>query len=323
MHIFKSSKFIASDFETDKTSIVDYYNEKGYRDARILKDSIVKLPNNELKIIISVDEGQKFYFRNISFTGNTKYTSKELTRVLNIKKGDIYNQKQLERNLQFNMDGYDIYSMYLDDGYLFFNASPVETKIENDSIDIEIRITEGKQARINKISIVGNTKTNDNVIIREIRTVPGQLFSRADLIRSQRELANLRYFNQEKIGITPKPNPVDGTVDIEFAVEEASSDQLELSGGWGAGMVVGTIGVSFNNFSTRKFFKKSAWRPIPSGDGQKSAFAPNPMDHTTNLIVLPLPNLGLVEKSPTLYLFLFITPCNPTDHQVIADSQLT
>mgnify|MGYP000893357079 CR=1 FL=1 len=269
LHIFKSSKFIASDFETDKTSIVDYYNEKGYRDARILKDSIVKLPNNELKIIISVDEGQKFYFRNISFTGNTKYTSKELTRVLNIKKGDVYNQKQLERNLQFNMDGYDIYSMYLDDGYLFFNASPVETKIENDSIDIEIRITEGKQARINKISIVGNTKTNDNVIIREIRTVPGQLFSRADLIRSQRELANLRYFNQEKIGITPKPNPVDGTVDIEFAVEEASSDQLELSGGWGAGMVVGTIGVSFNNFSTRKFFKKSAWRPIPSGDGQK------------------------------------------------------
>jgi len=269
LRIFKSSKFIASDFETDKISIVDYYNEKGYRDARIVKDTIVKLPNNQLKIVIAVDEGHKFYFRDITFSGNTKYTSKELTRVLNIKKGAVYNQKQLERNLQFNMDGYDIYSMYLDDGYLFFNASPVETKIENDSIDIEIRITEGKQARINKITIVGNTKTNDNVIIREIRTVPGQLFSRADLIRSQRELANLRYFNQEKIGITPKPNPVDGTVDIEFAVEEASSDQLELSGGWGAGMVVGTIGVSFNNFSTRNFFKKSAWRPIPSGDGQK------------------------------------------------------
>lgn len=269
LRIFKSSKFIASDFETDKASIVDYYNEKGYRDARIIKDSIIKLPNNELKVQVTVDEGHKFYFRDITFTGNTKYTTKELTRVLNIQKGAVYNQKQLERNLQFNMDGYDIYSMYLDDGYLFFNASPVETKIENDSIDIEIRITEGKQARINKISIVGNTKTNDNVIIREIRTLPGQLFSRADLIRSQRELANLRYFNQEKIGITPKPNPVDGTVDIEFAVEEASSDQLELSGGWGAGMVVGTIGVSFNNFSTRNFFKKSAWRPIPSGDGQK------------------------------------------------------
>lgn len=269
LHIFKSSKFIASDFETDKVAIIDYYNEKGFRDARIVKDSIIKLPNNELKVQLTVDEGRKFYFRNVTFTGNTKYTTKELTRVLNIKSGDIYNQKQLEKNLQFNMDGYDIYSMYLDDGYLFFNASPVETKVENDSIDIEIRITEGKQARINKITIVGNTKTNDNVIIREIRTVPGQLFSRADLIRSQRELANLRYFNQEKIGITPKPNPVDGTVDIEFAVEEASSDQLELSGGWGAGMVVGTIGVSFNNFSTRNFFKKSAWRPIPSGDGQK------------------------------------------------------
>jgi len=269
LHIFKSSKFIASDFETDKVAIIDYYNEKGFRDARIVKDSIIKLPNNELNVQLTVDEGRKFYFRNVTFTGNTKYTTKELTRVLNIKPGDIYNQKQLEKNLQFNMDGYDIYSMYLDDGYLFFNASPVETKVENDSIDIEIRITEGKQARINKITIVGNTKTNDNVIIREIRTVPGQLFSRADLIRSQRELANLRYFNQEKIGITPKPNPVDGTVDIEFAVEEASSDQLELSGGWGAGMVVGTIGVSFNNFSTRNYIKKSAWRPIPSEDGQK------------------------------------------------------
>ncbi|MEI6348967.1 MAG: POTRA domain-containing protein [Bacteroidota bacterium] len=269
LRIFKSSKFIAADFETDKTAILDYYNEIGFRDAQIIKDSIIKTPNNELKLQLTINEGKKFYFRNIVWVGNSKYTSKELSRVLNIKNGDVYNQKQMERNLQFNMDGFDIYSMYLDDGYLFFNALPVETKVENDSIDIEIRVTEGKQARVNKITIVGNTKTNDNVVIREIRTVPGQLFSRADLIRSQRELANLRYFNQEKIGITPKPNPVDGTVDIEFAVEEASSDQLELSGGWGAGMVVGTIGVSFNNFSTRNFFKKSAWRPIPSGDGQK------------------------------------------------------
>jgi outer membrane protein insertion porin family len=269
LRIFKSSKFIPSDYETDKVSLVNLYNEKGYRDARIVKDTMIKLPNNEVKLLITVDEGKKFYFRDVTFTGNTKYTNKELNRVLNIKKGDVYNQKQLEQNLQFNMEGYDVYSMYLDDGYLFFNAVPVEVRVENDSIDIEIRITEGKQARINKITIVGNTKTNDNVIVREIRTVPGQLFSRADLIRSQRELANLRYFNQEKIGITPKPNPVDGTVDIEFAVEEASSDQLELSGGWGAGMVVGTIGVSFNNFSTRNFFKKNAWRPIPSGDGQK------------------------------------------------------
>ncbi len=270
LRIFKGSKFILSDFETDKISLIELYNEKGYRDARIVSDTLIKLPNNELKLLVKVDEGEKFYFRNISFTGNTKYSSKDLGKILNIKKGEVYNQKQLEKNLQFNPNGYDVYSMYLDDGYLFFNAVPVEVKIENDSIDIEIRITEGKQARINKISIVGNTKTNDQVIIREIRTVPGQLFSRADLIRSQRELANLRYFNQEKIGITPKPNPVDGTVDIEFSVEEeASSDQLELSGGWGAGMVVGTIGVSFNNFSTRNFFKRNAWKPIPSGDGQK------------------------------------------------------
>lgn len=269
LRIFKSSKFIAEDYETDKLSIISQYNAKGYRNARVLSDTIYKVSDRLINIGIRVEEGNQFHFRNINWVGNTLYTDEYLSSILDIKKGEVYNQKTLESNLMFNPSGLDVYSLYLDDGYLFFSANPVEVNVENDSIDIEIRINEGKQARINKITIVGNTRTNDNVIMRELRTVPGQLFSRADIIRSQRELAQLRYFNQETIGINPKPNPIDGTVDIEYTVEETSSDQLELSGGWGAGMVVGTIGVSFNNFSTKKFFDTKSWRPIPSGDGQK------------------------------------------------------
>ncbi|MDY0216700.1 MAG: POTRA domain-containing protein [Bacteroidales bacterium] len=269
LRIFKSSKFIAEDYETDKLSIISQYNAKGYRNARIISDTIYKVSDRLINIGIRVEEGNQFHFRNINWVGNTLYTDEYLSSILDIQKGEVYNQKTLESNLMFNPNGLDVYSLYLDDGYLFFSANPVEVKVENDSIDIEIRINEGKQARINKITIVGNTRTNDNVIMRELRTVPGQLFSRADIIRSQRELAQLRYFNQETIGINPKPNPIDGTVDIEYTVEETSSDQLELSGGWGAGMVVGTIGVSFNNFSTKKFFDSKSWRPIPSGDGQK------------------------------------------------------
>jgi outer membrane protein insertion porin family len=157
----------------------------------------------------------------------------------------------------------------MDDGYLFFNVTPVEVSVDNDSIDLEMRIYEGKQARINKVTVSGNVKTNDRVIMREIRTKPGQLFSRADIIRTQRELAQLGYFDQEKLGVNPVPNPADGTVDIEYTVEEKPSDQLELSGGYGANQLVGTLGISFNNFSARNFFKKGAWRPLPSGDGQR------------------------------------------------------
>ncbi len=269
LRIFKSSKFIMEDYETDKRALLTYYNSKGYRDARIVSDTFYKVSNRSMNIGIKVEEGNKFYFRNINWVGNTKYTDAYLTQILGIKKGDVYDHKTMESNLMYNPNGSDVYSLYLDDGYLFFSANPVEVNVENDSIDIDIRINEGKQARINKITIVGNTRTNDHVIIRELRTIPGELFSRADIIRSQREMAQLRYFNQETIGINPKPNPVDGTVDIEYTVEETSSDQLELSGGWGAGMVVGTIGVSFNNFSSKKLFKKGAWRPIPTGDGQK------------------------------------------------------
>jgi outer membrane protein insertion porin family len=181
----------------------------------------------------------------------------------------VYDQGKLEANLMMNPNGRDVSSLYLDDGYLFFNVEPVEIRVENDSIDLEMRIREGKQATINRVTVVGNTKTSDHVILRELRTKPGQLFSRSDIIRSQRELSQLGYFNPETMGVNPKPNPSDGTVDIEYTVEERPSDQVELSGGWGNGQIVGTIGVSFNNFSGRNMFKKGAWKPLPSGDGQK------------------------------------------------------
>lgn len=269
VNIFKSSKFIKDSYEEDKNLIIAKYNEFGYRDAKIVKDSIYKNDEKSINIKINVEEGKRYYFRNITWVGNTKYNSKELSTLLKIKKGEIFNQNTLDQNLSFNQNGTDVSSLYLDDGYLFFQANPVEVNVENDSIDVEIRIQEGKQARINKIIIKGNTKTNDNVIYRELKTRPGQLFSRADIIRTQRELAQLRYFDPEKLGVNPIPNPSDGTVDIEYVVEETSNDQLELSGGWGGGRIIGTLGVSFNNFSTRNIFKKNAWKPLPSGDGQK------------------------------------------------------
>lgn len=222
-----------------------------------------------LTIDIYVSEGNKYYFRNIQWIGNSKYSSKDLSNVLNIKKGDIYDQENLDSKLYNNPNGSDITSLYMDDGYLFFNISPVETQVTGDSIDLEMRIFEGKQATINKVSIVGNTKTNDRVIMREIRTRPGQLFRRTDVIRSQRDLTQLGYFDPEKMNVVPTPNPANGTVDIEYTVEEKPSDQIELSGGYGGGRIVGTLGVSFNNFSGKNFFKKGAWRPLPSGDGQR------------------------------------------------------
>jgi len=268
-HIFKASKFLQEEYDKDKASLIEKYNELGFRDAVIAYDTVIKHDDKTVDINIKISEGKKYYFRNINWVGNTKYSDTYLSNILNIKKGNIYNQKLLDSKLFMSQEGADVSSLYLDDGYLFFSITPVEVNVDKDSIDLEIRIYEGKQARIKRISIVGNTKTHDHVIMREIRTKPGQLFNRSDIIRSQRELVQLGYFNQEKLGVNPKPDPTDGTVDIEYTVEETSSDQVELSGGWGAGNIVGTLGVSFNNFSFRNFFKPGAWAPVPSGDGQK------------------------------------------------------
>lgn len=265
---YNTSKFINENYEKDKAHIIDKYNSKGFRDARIVQDTVYKHSKNRLNIAIKIDEGKKYYFRNITWIGNSKHTTKELSSILGIKRGDVFDQSLLDQRLQMNQEGRDVSSLYMDDGYLFFSVTPIEILVENDSIDFEMRVYEGKQAIINKVTVIGNTKTNDRVIMREIRTKPGQLFSRSDIIRSQRELAQLSYFDAEKLGVNPKPNPVDGTVDIEYVVEEKPSDQIELSGGWGNKTVVGTLGVSFNNFSTRNFLKKNTWRPLPAGDGQ-------------------------------------------------------
>ncbi|MCH7534696.1 MAG: outer membrane protein assembly factor BamA [Bacteroidetes bacterium] len=266
--ILKSAKYINHKFEDDKIAIEDRYHAEGLRDAFIVSDTVYKNDEKTVTIELTIDEGSKYYFRNITWLGNSKYTTKQLSEILNIKKGDVYSQVAIDEGLHMSANGTDVSSLYMDNGYLFFQVNPIEVLVENDSIDIEVRIFEGQQARINKVTIVGNTKTNDHVILREIRTKPGQLFKRSDIIRSQRELAQLRYFDPEKLAVNPKPNPTDGTVDIEYVVEEKPSDQFTLSGGFGAGRIVGSAGLSFSNFSINNFFKRSAWRPLPSGDGQ-------------------------------------------------------
>lgn len=273
--LFSSSKFVEESFKEDKKNIIERYNELGKRDAKIVRDSVYFVEDDRIEIDLHIEEGPTYYLRDINWVGNTVYKRETLSSVLDMKKGDIYNQALLDKKLFMNPEGMDISSLYLDDGYLFFNVQPVEVAVEQDSIDLEIRLHEGKQAIINRVTVRGNTRTNDHVIMREIRTRPGQLFSRSDIMRSHREILQLGYFDQETIDVIPKPNPEDGTVDLEYVVKETSSDQIELSGGWGGrdvegdARLVGTLGLVFNNFSTRNLFNKEAWRPLPTGDGQK------------------------------------------------------
>lgn len=271
--VWKSSRFAEKDFKNDKEAIIKKYNDEGFRNAKIVSDTVylVKDKNKKqhLMVEINVEEGQKFFFRDITWVGNTKYTTEDLARRLRIEKGDAYNRALLEKNIHYDPTGADISALYQDDGYLFFQVIPVEVNIENDSIDIEMRVYEGKQARIGKVSISGNTRTNDHVIMRELKTLPGQLYSREDVYRSLRELQQLQYFDQENLEPVIVPDQENGLVNIEYKLKEVSSDKFEISGGWGAGMVIGTVGVVFTNFSTRNFFKKDAWRPLPGGDGQQ------------------------------------------------------
>ena len=277
---WKSSKYQESKFDEDLESIVTYYNENGYRDARILSDTVylVKSDNPDdkrdyLRAKVKIYEGHKFYFRNITFSGNTIYPSELLSKHLRINKGDPYNRTLLEQNLIYNPSGTDISSMYMDNGYLFFEATPVEVGVENDSIDIEIRIKEGKQARIRNVIVEGNTLTNDRVIMRELYTRPGDLFSRDAILRSRRELATLGYFKEETIMPDVKPNPKDGTVDVVYTVEEGNTSTINLQGGYGSKMFIGQLALTLNNFSARNIFNKKAWQPLPVGDGQKLSIA--------------------------------------------------
>jgi len=270
--LFSSAKFNEKKYEEDKQKVLSYYNSLGFRDAEIEKDTQYFNNKGNLFVDLKVAEGRKYYFGNIAWKGNTKYGDSILNLILGIKKGDIYNLATLNKKLgtELTAEGGDINSLYQDDGYLFSRIQPVETAVYNDTIDFEIRIVEGPQAVYKNITISGNEKTKEHVIRRELRTLPGEKYSRQELIRTNREIAQLGFFNQEKIGINPVPNPDDGTVDINYTVEEKSSDQLELSAGWGGGIgLTGTLGVSFNNFSIKNILKKSAWDPLPTGDGQK------------------------------------------------------
>lgn len=270
--LLSAAKYNETKYGEDKNKVLDYYNSMGFRDAQIVEDTLLNTQSGNLNVDLKVTEGRRYYFGNIVWKGNSKYSDSLLNVLLGINKGDTYNLAILNKRLgkEASQEGGDISGLYMDDGYLFFRVEPVETAVYNDTIDHEIRIIEGPQARIKNVTIAGNEKTKDYVIRRELRTIPGELFSRSDLIRSQRELANLNFFNQETINPGVVPNSDDGTVDINWKLEEKSSDQLELSAGWGGGVgLTGTLGVTFNNFSIRNIWKKSSWDPLPTGDGQK------------------------------------------------------
>lgn len=265
-----SSKLVESEYRDEIKKITDKYRSIGFRDAEIVYDSIKRISANRVKIAIHINEGTKYFFRDITWSGNTIYRTGQLDTLLGIQKGDVFNQGKLESQLYMSPNGLDISSLYMDNGYLFFNIVPVEIRVENDSIDLEIRIYEGKQATISAVTVTGNDKTSDYVILRSLRTKPGQKFSRTDIQRSIRELAALNYFDPEQLNVNPIPNPASGTVDIEYQVVEKPSDQIEASGGFGGGFgFVGSVGLSLNNFSSRKMFKKGGWSPIPAGDGQR------------------------------------------------------
>ena len=273
LHVFKKSKFIKENYKTDLEKVIDKYKERGYRDARIISDSVAyNKEANALFAKIKVEEGNKYYFGNIKFLGNTVYSDNTLSRILGVKSGETYNGVLLEKRIsdQSKPDGEDITNLYQNNGYLFSNINAVEVRTANDSIDFEIRIVEGPLAYFNKITVVGNDKTNDEVIYRELRTKPGEKYSKDMLVRTIREIGQLGYFDPETID--PQFKNVDaaaGTVDIEYHLTEKGSSQIELQGGYGGNGFVGTLGLSFNNFSVRNLFNKDAYKPVPMGDGQK------------------------------------------------------
>ncbi len=268
---FAGSKFSEKKFGEDKEKILNYYNAQGFRDADIVDYKVIPNDKGNLDVHIKVTEGHKYYFGNIAWKGATKYPDSLLSVILGIKKGDIYNGETLNKRLgkQLSADGGDIGSYYQDDGYLYFNVDPIETAVYNDTIDFEIQIREGPQFNYGKITVSGNDKTKDYVILRELRTIPGEKFSRQDIIRTQRELSQLGFLDPEKINPQVVPNPGDGTVDINWQVAEKSGNQVELSAGFGGGIgLTGTLGFTFNNFSLKNALRNK-WDPIPEGDGQK------------------------------------------------------
>ena len=274
LNFLKRSKYIEEDYQEDLVSLIDKYKENGYRDARVINDSIIYQDDKRISLVIEIEEGEQYKFGKISFVGNTVYTDQQLAQILRITEGDTYNGVELKKRIADDSkpDAIDITNTYQNSGYLFSTINPVEVSAEGNIIDIEIRISEGKPAYFNNVSVVGNEVTNDHVIYREIRTRPGQLYKRSDIIRTIRELGQLGFFNPQAISPNIKnPNPNDGTVDVEYSLEEQGSSQIQLQGGYGGGGFIGTLGLSFNNFSIKDIFKKDAYRPVPRGDGQTLA----------------------------------------------------
>lgn len=277
-NFFNSKKFNAKEYENDKANLITAFNELGYRDAKIVKDSIYRLPEpGRIGIVFKIDQGKKYYFRNITWTGNSIYTAEQLQNVLMINKGDVYDVVTMQHRLfgGGKQNELDINKLYMDNGYLFFRVQPVETNIVGDSVDVEMRIVEGEPATLNRIIINGNEITNERVVRRQVYTRPGYLFRHSDFERSIREIASLGLFDPEyassSAGYGILPDEQAGTVDITYNVKEKSSSQFELSGGWGGNTFVATVGISFNNFSARRLFDKKAWRPVPLGDAQSLA----------------------------------------------------
>ncbi len=269
LNFFKASKYISSKYDEDKDKLVTFYNDNGFKDFSIVSDSLYTISDDRIGLKIKVNEGKQYFLRNVTWVGNSVYSKDDLSRIFNVKKGTVYNQSLITDRLEGKGGSEDaVSSLYLNYGYLFSNLTPIESKVEGDSVDLEIRIYEGDQAYINNVIISGNTRTNEHIARRELYTLPGDLFSKDKILRSIRQLGVLGHFDPEKINPTPLSDPTNGTVDLLYKLEEKANDQFEISGGWGAGMLVGTVGVRFNNFAMKNFFKPSEWRPYPSGDGQ-------------------------------------------------------
>ena len=268
VNLFRPKKFVAAEFENDKKAVIEKYNEIGYRDAMIIADSVVQSPidSTRVDVYLAIDEGSKYVFGDITWVGNTVYPYEYLNAVLGIKKGETYNLKELNKRL--NEDDDAVSKLYTDQGYLFFNVDPVEVRINNDSIDFEMRMYEGQPATINEVNIVGNTRVYEHVVRRELYTKPGQLYSQSDIMRSLRELAQMGHFDQEKLVPDIQPNPEDGTVDVTYQLETKSSDQIEFSLGWGATGLVGSLGLKFTNFAIQNLFNPKSYRIVPQGEGQ-------------------------------------------------------
>ncbi|MCO5945483.1 outer membrane protein assembly factor BamA [Mucilaginibacter flavidus] len=313
-NIFGSRKFKQDKYDEDKQNLVTKMQARGYRDAEIIKDSVFKTGPNTVGIKIKVFEGHKYYFGNIKWSGNAKYPAEVLNKILKIKKGDVFSEEELNKRLIGpTPDNDDISSFYLNDGYLTYNADPVQTKIYNDTVDMDLRVYEGPQYTINRVILKGNDVTNDKVVMREIRTKPGQKFNKELLIRSTREIGQLGNFDEQKT--EPKPtniNPQDGTVDIVYNVVEKPSDQIELSGGFGGGQLVGTLGLTFNNFSLRNLFNLKAYKPLPKGDGQKLSLRGQSSGHTYQNFSFTFSEPWLGGKKPIYFALSAYTQLSST-----------